>query len=343
MDSAQYSNQCDQLFPAIARGPWHRVGVIFDAPAHYLKESQSVSLVDQCRQFFGDRMIAVLHFDSGFTELTWHALPCLFAPRANADMFDALVLLSPGFSEVLFHFFNTSPLRQIRLFAPFLTGRPQRQFIHHRIRDFLEHRSSAHVLEIGAIEHIGGGHRTTQAFAEALWLDGTITTIDRLPLSLELSRYYCRGLPTPLTTLQGDLEEILERPPAELQNRCFDFVLLHQASDNGSDQTLRAVFDRLRPLMAADAWVMFQSLHEANPRPGSLQAHLLTNDFAIDVMQIDNAVDVTRFIVIARPKAARPPIVRSRLNRSEADGPNNGAGAGPRVSSKADVSHQVSL
>lgn len=302
MDPAFYSNQLDQLFQAVAKGPWRRIGIIAHVPTPQVSEPGADNLIDQCRQVVGERVAAMLHFDPNFIEPAWRGLPCMMASRLASGMFDAVVLLSPGFSEVLFHFFNQSPVRRLPLFAPFIAARPHRLFLRRRVFELLECRPFARVLEIGAIEHMGGGHRTTQALAEALGHDGSIVTIDRNPLSLELSRYYCRGLPTPLTTLCGDLWQLLRNPPGALQEHRFDLVLIHHASDNGGDETLPKLFEQMRPLLSPDAWLIFQSLHEWQPRAGSLQERLLENDYGLGVMHIENAVDVTRFLVIAKPR-----------------------------------------
>ena len=219
-------------------------------------------------------------------------------------MFDAVLLLSPSFSEVLFHFFNCSPLRQLPVFAPFLAAQPHRLFLRRRVFEFLEHQPFARVLEVGAIEHMDGGHRTTQALAEALGDNGTIVTIDRNPLSLELSRYYCRGLHTPITTLCGDVWDLVSKPPAALTEAPFDVLLIHHGSDNDGDETMVKLFEQMRPLLSPNGWMLFQSLHDRRPRADSLQAHLVENGYKLGIMPITNAVKVKRFFVIARPRRA---------------------------------------
>lgn len=182
---------------------------------------------------------------------------------------------------------------------------------------------------MGAIEHIAGGHRTTQALAEALARDGSIVTIDHNPLSLELSRYYCRGLPTPVTTLCGDVEQLLRDPPAPLKKHRFDLVLIHHLSDNDPDATPMwpRLREQMRPLLSPDAWFLFQSLYDRQPSSGSLQSHLLESDYGLNVMPIEDAkprrplwrrllsrardrllsrpairVGPPRFLIVARPR-----------------------------------------
>src|SRR6185295_2778087 len=103
LDPSFYSNEPDRLFRAIASGPWKQIGVISHVPTDYVSEPEGEELIDQLRRELAERTIAILHFDPNFSESRWHELPCLMASRASPNQFDALILLSPRFSEVLFH------------------------------------------------------------------------------------------------------------------------------------------------------------------------------------------------------------------------------------------------
>jgi hypothetical protein len=49
--------------------------------------------------------------------------------------------------------------------------------------------------------------------------------------------------------------------------------------------------------------VVFQSVHEARGRPGSLQEYLVAKGFRVEATRIENASDPVRFLQCAEPGA----------------------------------------
>ncbi|MBA3656131.1 MAG: hypothetical protein H0W69_02120 [Gemmatimonadaceae bacterium] len=213
------------------------------------------------------------------------------------DGTDCVVIPSTQFAEVIFHLFNTSGARELHIVAPALAGNPHRLFLRRELFRRMASTDKPAVLEIGSIEHPLGGHRTTQALAETLWGQGSLTTIDLIAFTLKLAELYCAGTPTQVAYVAGDCRTVLR----DANRTRLDFVLLHFMSDNSEvSAPLIEAFDLIEPRLSAGSPVVFQSVNSADGNSGSLQVHLRSKGYSITSEPVSGAANPSRYFHVAR-------------------------------------------
>lgn len=263
----------------------------------YVHDADAETRIASLKALLGERIAVVVSADPAWKPDSYAALRVKTPEEITADGTDCVFIASTQFTEVLFHFFNTSPVRTLPIIAPALPGVPHRLLLRSELLKAFSATREPNVLEIGSIEHPLGGHRTTQALAETLWGRGSLTTIDINPFTLKLAELYCAGTPTKVDYVAGDCRVVLR----SAEQTPLDFVLLHFTSDNSdASAPLIESFELIEPRLVRGAPVVFQSVKTGEPLPGSLHAHLRANGYLTEVTPIQGAANPSRFFVVAR-------------------------------------------
>lgn len=276
---------------------YERVAALVYPATEYVNDADAEARVAALRGSLGKRMHCVASADPAWRPAGFAGLPVISLAEMDAEGVDCVVIPSTQFAEVLYHLFNISEARSLPIVSPALPGVPHRLFLRGELLKTLAAKASPNVLEIGSIEHPLGGHRTTQALAETLWGQGSLTTIDINPFTLKLAELYCAGTPTSVDYLAGDCRVVLKNA----DQKQLDFVLLHFMSDNSdASAPLIEAFDLIEPRLAPGAPVVFQTVKTGDPLPGSLQGHLRTKGYSTAVSPVTGAANPSRFFVVAR-------------------------------------------
>ncbi|MBA2688694.1 MAG: hypothetical protein H0U64_11380 [Gemmatimonadaceae bacterium] len=276
---------------------YKRIAALVYPVTEYVDDGEAATRVGVLKVALGDRLTAAASADPAWKPVTYAGIPVKSLDEIAADGTDCVVIPSTQFSEVLFHLFNISAARSLPVIAPALAGVPHRLFLRRQLLETIASRRDPNVLEIGSIEHPLGGHRTTQALAETLWGQGTLTTIDINPFTLKLAELYCAGTPTKIDYLAGDCRVVLRNAA----HTPLDFVLLHFMSDNSdASAPLIEAFELIESRLGAGSPVVFQSVNRGEAFPGSLHAHLRGKGYATAVTPIPGTSNPSRFFVIAR-------------------------------------------
>lgn len=272
-----------------------RIAALVYPATEYVNDAEAASRVAALKALLGERLTVVASADPAWKPAAFAGLPV----KSLGDIQDAdcVVIPSSQFAEVLFHLFNISQARSLPVVAATLAGVPHRLFLRRELLKTLSIKRDPTVLEIGSIEHPLGGHRTTQALAETLWGQGSLTTVDINPFTLKLAELYCAGTPTRVSYLDGDCRVVLKNAP----HTQLDFVLLHFMSDNSdASGPLIEAFDLIESRLGSGAPIVFQTVKTGDALPGSLQAHLRARGFSAEVTPIPGTVNPARFFVVAR-------------------------------------------
>lgn len=276
---------------------YDRIAALVYPATEYVNDSDAALRIAELKTALGDRLRVAVSADPAWKPSTYAGLPVKSLDEIASDLTDCVLVPSSQFVEVLFHLFNISEARKLPIVAPALPGIPHRLFLRSELLKTLASTHSPEVLEIGSIEHPLGGHRTTQALAETLWGQGSLTTIDINPFTLKLAELYCAGTPTSVNYMAGDCRDVLK----DAEKNSLDFVLLHFMSDNSdASSPLIEAFDLVEPRLNAGAPVVFQSVKAAAPMPGSLQMHLRDKGYTITATPIAATFNPARFFLVAR-------------------------------------------
>lgn len=275
---------------------YRSIAALLYPATEYVSDPEANARVQALKLAVGDRLRLVATPDPEWKPGSFAGLPVSALDEMASSGIECVVIPSTQFAEVLFYLFNNSNARQLAVVAPALHGVPHRLFLRRELMRRMAFTSTPQVLEVGSIEHPLGGHRTTQALAETLWGQGSLTTIDINPFTLQLAALYCAGTRTRVTYIAGDCRDVLRNA----DKSAIDFVLLHFMSDNSAVCIpLIEAFDLIEPRLTSGTPVVFQSVTTGDAQPGSLQMHLRGKGYECVVTPIAGNSKPPRFFIVA--------------------------------------------
>lgn len=281
-----------------------RPAVIMHAPTRFVREPLAEKSVSSILALNPKARPTILWCDPNADQPEFLGYPAKQLKDADPVEHDLVVVASPVAVETFWHFLTRSDLAVPHVVAPCLPSGPHRIFLRKAILNAMCRPGAFRAMEIGCIESIEGGCRTSLALAENLRLGDAMTSLDSNPYSLDLSRFFCRGQRPDHTFICHDVFEVIWD---ELLPVAIDFVLEHIWGDCPENvDLLGQLFEGIEPRLAPSHSLLFLSVHTDEPRSGSFQQLLLDQGYVREGSLLETRTPRPRYLVWMRKEESTP-------------------------------------